>query len=130
MTSEERVAWLDSLKVGDEVAVELRDGTPIYGGYHAYLTNVVRRECGFIWASERGLPFPTDTGLRKSDCTGSKCIYSLSPVTQEVAEYVIRHDLKLRMREVENLPIATVRKLLAVLAEAEQEGKEKTNDVR
>ena len=126
MTSEERRAWLDGLKVGDEVAVEMRDDTPVYGGYHAYLTSVARRECGFIWASERGLPFPTDTGLRKSECTGSRCIYSLSPVTQEVAEYVIRHDLKLRMKEVEKLPIATVRKLLAVLAEVEQEGKEDT----
>jgi hypothetical protein len=126
MTSEERRAWLDSLKVGDEVAVELRDDTPFYGGYHAYLANVARRECGFIWTSERGLPFPTDTGFRKSECTGSRCIYSLSPVTQVVAEYVIRHDLKLRMKEVEKLPIATVRKLLAVLAEAEQEGKENT----
>lgn len=123
MTGDERKAWLAKLKAGDEVAVELR-GPSVFAGYHVSRQKVKAHEAGFIWTHERGRPYPVDTGTKAGEFLNDKCLYTLSPLMGCVEEWLQRDELRQRIIEhYKALPIATVRKLLAVLAAAEQDGK-------
>lgn len=121
MTSEEQRAWLAGLSLGSPVAiVNNRFGPPV-------VTQVTRVTATQIAVKHRPTKFRRHDGSAIGD-NGSYNWPKLSPVTDEVKCILDRHRLQdfLQKACVMNptFPIATVRKLLAVLAEAEQQGEE------
>lgn len=122
MTSEERRAWLSGLKMGSPVAiVNNRFGPPV-------ITQVTRITKTQISVKHRPTKFRKCDGSAIGD-NGSYNWPEIAPVTDEVQCLLDRYRLNgllLKANSLsDNLPIATVRKLLAVLAEAEgEQGKE------
>lgn len=119
MTSEEMRAWLDGLKVGDEVAIRSgRDNVRIAKVTHLTPTQVVIN-C---------YRFRRDDGRKLGKSTGWYGRDEIVPIDAKVCERIARDNFRAEFSYYSELsaklPIATVRKLLAVLAEAEQEGKE------
>lgn len=121
MTSEERKAWLDGLKVGAEVAVQSRYSLVALKVTRLTPTQFIvgkasrfRRKDGWAcgdYGNDSHL-IPLDDQLREKICDAR----------DRNAFYM---SLDWWRKQTRNLPIATVRKLLAVLAEAEgEEGKE------
>lgn len=116
MTSEERRAWLAALSVGDEVAVvgfSFHDQDLICKIERLTPTQFVLDETGIRFRREDG------RGI------GQFSPYSfprLHPVDDDIRETVDRRAFRTLINQP--LPIATVRKLLAVLAEAEKQGEE------
>lgn len=118
MTSEERRAWLSKLKEGDEVFVRRRSDC-----------NTWMLRCDVELCNERYLVINGTCYLR--DHGGADRSDFIAPVDDEEANDF--YDRQVFGRVVEDFhnwkkhkkfPIATVRKILAVLAEAEQETKE------
>lgn len=115
MMSDERRAWLAQLKVGDEV------GITGYSYHYGDQIDVVERltPSQFVLSG-------TNRRFRRSDgrLIGQTSPYSfpkIVPINDGIRETVDRRKFEATIRKT--LPIATVRKLLAVLAEAEQDGK-------
>lgn len=117
MTSDERKAWLAQLKVGDEVVIQ--------GYYGRALRKVVKiTPTQFVVGNSR---FRRSNGLECGD-KGYGRHHLVAPtdeLREEMIESLDRNTLSVSLdwwrTKVRDAPIATVRKLLAVLAEAEQE---------
>lgn len=115
MTSEERTAWLAGLKVGDEVA-DWCIGTPEKIADIETVTKITPKQihvgyCGKNW-KRSGIDVQYPNRM-------------LIPVDHQMIErrdrLKLSRDLSEMSHQAYDLPITTVRKLLAVLAEAEQE---------
>lgn len=120
MNYEERKAWLEGLKEGDRVAVSSGYGYRDYSIYkidRLTKTQIVIRNNKY-WRKDG----------RFVGSSSSYRTVELQPVTAKVVEAVDRGKFASVFYEynklAESLPISTVRKLLAVLDEGEQQGKE------
>jgi ribosomal protein L24 len=118
MNYEERDKWLAAIKAGDEVAIKAgRDNVRI-----ATVTKVT--ETQIVIDRYR---FRRDNGREKGKPSGWYGPDTIYPVDVKVRETVSRDRFRGRFSHysklAEELPISTVRKLLAILTEEEQ-GKE------
>jgi hypothetical protein len=123
MTSEERKAWLRSLKVGDLVASKFDGATDEQVSVErvSTLTDTIIETVDYV-NNRRESRYRRGTG-HQTLRYGS---HELHPVTDSVMELTDRMMLKRAWSDWQykkKLPITTVRKLLAILTEAEQ-GKE------
>lgn len=126
MTIKERKAWLKSLKVGDEVAVWFHQGQIEEG---------VVTEASKDSLTVNGTEF-CRTGYAKQNPQFLTIKMSLAPIEYAKEMQGLMYGLEWAWKdfhlEVKRLrtPITTVRRILASLKEANEEGKErKTNDV-
>lgn len=121
MTSEERRAWLSQLKVGDEVAVD-------YGFGNVRIESITRVTATQITAE--GDKYRRSDGRKMGPREKWSGRNEIRPIDSSVKDILDRERFSCKFYEyrklADKLPIATVRKLLAVLAEAEGEGKEST----
>lgn len=125
MTSEERKAWLRSLKVGDLVASKWDGASDAQTCVERVelLTATIIQTVHYV-NKRRELRYRRGTGKE----TGKYARAELHPVTDTVMEICDRELLQRAWSDWQNrkeLPITTVRKLLSLLTEAEREaGKE------